>query len=78
MLFILYNKTSSRQDDADVNMARVIHQAMVRRSVVVKLIETMKKRGHRAYTNIDMNEVTATYFALPEHDVPPERVSFFL
>ena len=38
---------TSAQDDSDVNMARFIQQAMVRRSVVVKLIEIMKKRGHR-------------------------------
>ena len=50
---------------------------MVRRSVVVKLIETMEKRGHRAYKNIDMNEVIAKYVALPEHDVPPEIVRLF-
>ena len=47
---------------------------MVWRSVVVKLIETIKKRGHRAYQHIDMNEVIAKSFALPEHDVPPEIV----
>ena len=47
---------------------------MVQRSVVVKLIETMKKRGHRAYTNIDMNEVIATFAALHENDVPPEII----
>ena len=36
-------KTSDAKDDADNNMARLIHQAMVRRSVVVKLIETTKQ-----------------------------------
>ena len=50
-------KTSNAHDDSDVNMARFFHQAMVRRSVVVKLIETMKRKGHRAYKHIDMNEV---------------------
>ena len=54
---------TSKQDDADVDMAHFIHQAMVRRSVVVKLIETMKKRGHRAYKTIDMNEVIAKSLA---------------
>ena len=55
-------------------MARFIHQAMVRRSVVVKLIETMKKRGHRAYKHIEMNDDIAKDSALPERDVPPEIV----
>ena len=45
---ILFKNNTSAQDDSDVNMARFIHQAMVRRSVVVKRIEIMKKRGHRA------------------------------
>ena len=53
-------------------MARFIHQAMVRRSVVVKLIEIMKKCGHRAYKHIDKNEVIAKASALREHDVPPD------
>ena len=58
-------------------MARFIHQAMVRRSVVLNFIETMRKRGHRAYKHLDMNEVIAKPFALPEHDVPPEIVRLF-
>ena len=55
-------------------MARFIHQAVARRSVVVKCIETMKQRPHIIHTkkNINMNEVTANSAALPEHDVPPE------
>ena len=75
LMFLFYIiKTSNTQDETEVNMARFIHQAMVRRSVVVKLIETMKERGHRAYNNIDMNEVVAKSVALPEHDVSPEIV----
>ena len=65
---------TSAQDESDVNMARLIHQAMVRRSVVVKRTEAMKKRGHRAYKHIDVKEVIAKYFALPERDVPPQIV----
>ena len=57
-----------------MNIARYIHQAMVRRSVVVKLIETMKRRGHRAYKHIDMNEVFIKAFELPEHNVSPEII----
>ena len=57
-------KTSNAHDNADVNMARFIHRAMVRCSVVVELIETMTKRGHRAYKHTDMNEVIAKYAAI--------------
>ena len=38
----MIKQSSNSHDDADANMARFIHHAMVRRSVVVKLIETMK------------------------------------
>ena len=38
-------KTSDAQDDADRHMASFIHQAMVRRSVVVRLIETMQEKA---------------------------------
>ena len=67
-------KTSNAKEDADNNVARFIDQAMVRRSVVVKLIEARKRRGHRAYKNIDMDAVIAKSAALPEHDVPPEII----
>ena len=70
----ILQKTFNAHDDADVNLARLIQQAMVRRSVAVKLIETMKTRGHRAYKNIDMTAVTAKSAALPEHDVPPGMI----
>ena len=67
-------KTSNAKDDADKHMARFIHQAMVRRSVFVRLIETMKRKGHRAYKHIDMNEVIAKSAALFENDVLPEHI----
>ena len=68
----MFLKTSA-QYGSDVNMVRFIHQ-VARRSVVVKLVEIMKERGHRACKHIDMNDVTAKASALPEHDVPPEIV----
>ena len=37
-------RTSTAHNDADVSMARFIHQAMVRRSVAVELIETMQNK----------------------------------
>ena len=67
-------KTSNAKNDADKNTASFIHQAMVRRSVVVKLIETMKRKVHRAYKHIVRNEVIAKSAALPENDVPPEMI----
>ena len=54
--------------------ARLIHQARVRRSVVVALIEEMQRRGHRAYKHVDMTEVRERAGSLPEDDVPPEII----
>ena len=44
----------------------------MRRSVVVDLIEEMKRRGHRAYQHVDMHAVQDRAKSLPEDDVPPE------
>ena len=44
-------ETSNTHGGADVNMARFIHQAMVRRSVAVKLIETMMKKEATQHIN---------------------------
>ena len=48
---------------------------MVRWSVVVNRFETMRRRGHRAYKNIDMDAVIAKSAAVPEHDVPLEIIT---
>ena len=54
--------------------ARLIHQARVRRDVVVELIEEMKRRGHRAYKHVDMHMVQDRARMLPEDDIPPEII----
>ena len=53
-------------------MATFVHQALVRRDVVVKLIEGTKNRGHRAHRSVDMGRVRAKARELPETGVPPE------
>ena len=40
---------------------------MVRRSVVVKAIQTMKPCGHRAYKHMIMTDAIEKAAALPEH-----------
>ena len=54
-------------DDSEKDVAKLIHQCMVRRDVVVKLIQTMKERGHRAYKHVNMDQVIANAKALPEN-----------
>ena len=61
-------------DDSEKGLARLIHQAMVRRDVVVKLIASMKRRGHRAYKHVQMEQVRERAELLPQHGVPPEII----
>ena len=54
--------------------AKLIHQATVRRHIVIKLIAEMQRRGHGAYVNVDMAKVVEKARSLPEGDVPPEII----
>ena len=63
------------EEDNPRAMAKFVHQAFVRRDVVVQLIEGAKNRGHRAYRSVDMSRVVAKARELPENGVPPEIVS---
>ena len=55
-------------------MAQFVHQALVRRDVVLQLIQGAKSRGHRAYANVDMSRAHAKAQSLPENGVPPELI----
>ena len=61
-------------DYSEQSTSRFIHQALVRRHVVIKLIGTMKTRGHSAYKHIDMDHVREKAEGLPENGVPPEII----
>ena len=65
-------KTS--EEDNPTSLAAFVHQAFVRRHVVIDLIENAKRRGHRAYRLVDMARARANADALPEHGVPPEII----
>lgn len=47
-------------DDTEHAIAKLIHQCTVRRDVVVKLIETMEERGHRAYKHVERTRTSFT------------------
>ena len=66
-------KTAGGDDDEQAS-ARFIHQANARRQVVIHLIEELKRRGHSAYANVDLEDVKKRAQALPENDIPPEIV----
>ena len=61
---------TSDEGDGKESLARFIHQALVRRDVVVALIENAWARGHRAYRGLDMDRVRQKAQDLPEKGVP--------
>ena len=64
-------KTSGEEGIDDLK--GLVHQASVRADVVVALIEEMKNRGHRAYKNLDMEQVQRkARETLPHAGIPPE------
>ncbi|CAK0866693.1 unnamed protein product [Prorocentrum cordatum] len=63
---------SGGDDDTAASMAKFVHQALVRRHVVVALIQGAKSRGHRAHRNVCMDAVRRKALELPENDVPAE------
>ena len=64
----------TKDEDDPKSLAQLVHQAQVRRSVVVQLIEGAKARGHRAYVSVSMERVRGKAKRLPESGVPPEIV----
>lgn len=61
-------------DDTEKDVAKFIHQRLVRRDIVVKLFQRMKERGHRSYKHVDMAQVERNARALPDNDAPPEII----
>ena len=64
----------TNEEDDPKSMASFVHQAVVRRSVVVKLIQDAKDRGHRSYRGVCMARVREKSESLPVHGVPSEIV----
>ena len=64
----------TRDEDDPKACAQHVHQAMVRRAVVVQLIEGAVARGHRAYASVPQERVREKAMRLPDKGVPPEIV----
>lgn len=63
------------RDESDPKaFAHHMHQAMVRRRVVVQLIEGAVARGHRAYASVAIEHVREKALKLPDQGVPPEII----
>ena len=62
---------TSDEGDTKESLARFVHQAIVRRDVVIRLIEEMHLCGHRSYSTLDMHRVRQkANESLPRNGVP--------
>ena len=64
--------------DRIADLKHVIHQARVRRHVVVTLILDARARGHLAYKHLDEDAVKARAELLPVDDIPPELIKVLI
>ena len=62
------------EEEDPASMASFVHQAHVRRDVVVELIEDAQARGHRSYRHVSIAAVRKKAEQLPEDGIPPEIV----
>ena len=62
----------SHQKQGTVDAGRILHQARVRRAMVVKLIEDGVARGHPAFEGVNMQAMYSAAEALPEDGIPLE------
>ncbi|CAJ1374097.1 unnamed protein product [Effrenium voratum] len=58
----------------EADAGRFLHQARVRRAVVLALIRGAVARKHTAYANVDLEAAMTRAAGLPEDGVPPEIV----
>ncbi|CAJ1340380.1 unnamed protein product, partial [Effrenium voratum] len=65
-------KTNKQGKTSDAEIKGLIHQANVRREVVVNLILDMKRLGHPSFAGVDEEGVRLRAAALPADGVPPE------
>ena len=67
---LLKTNKAGKTSEADINT--LLHQATVRREVVIQLILDMKRLGHPAYQGLSAEAVREAATRLPESGVPPE------
>ncbi len=67
-------KTMQASNDAE-GLGKVIHQARVRRAIVLQLLQEAKDRGHPAYKHVNMLEASTRAQTLPEDGIPDEIVA---
>ncbi|CAE7555755.1 pfh1 [Symbiodinium sp. CCMP2592] len=70
-------KTNKTGQTSEADLKNLIHQARVRRHVVVQLILDMRRCGHPSFQEIQEEKMREKASSLPEDGVPPEVVKIF-
>ena len=65
-------KTNKTGKTTDAEIKTLIHQALVRREVVVQLLLDMKRLGHPSFQKVDEATMLRNASQLPENGIPPE------
>eukprot|EP00438_Fugacium_kawagutii_P017484 Skav217980 [mRNA] locus=scaffold496:402099:408191:- [translate_table: standard] len=65
----------SHKEHETLDLGRILHQARVRRAVVVRLIEDAVARGHPAFQDIHMEQMYTRATALPLDGIPEEVIA---
>eukprot|EP00438_Fugacium_kawagutii_P014564 Skav232307 [mRNA] locus=scaffold882:595493:597445:- [translate_table: standard] len=65
----------SHKGHETLDLGRILHQARVRRAVVVRLIEDAVARGHPAFQDIHMEQMYTRATALPLDGIPEEVIA---
>ena len=68
-------KSNAAEKETAESLTHILHQATVRRHVVLTLIQTAVNRNHPAYQHLDMEQVLMKASELPENGIPPEIIS---
>ena len=68
-------KSNAAEEETAERVKDILHEATVRRDVVLRLIEAAVRRKHPAYRQVSMEQVALKARDLPEHGGPPEVVA---
>ena len=69
-IFVSVLLKASDEGDTKEALSKFIHQALVRRDVVITLITDARARGHRGYQHLDMERMQQKAQELPDNGIP--------
>ena len=72
---VMIKSNDGSREEKGEGLRDILHQASVRRHVVVGLIQEAVRRQHPAYKSVEMERVLEKAQSLPEHGVPAEVIA---